>query len=157
MGRKQLFVVRLSEKDRQKLTEMTRKGVISARVMTRARLLLLSDQGLKDREAAERQGVDSATVAYTRRKYMEGGLQAALFERARPKQAPKLNPQQTAILIAETCSAAPEGRATWTMQLLADRLVTLGVVDSISDETVRRTLKKTNSNRGKFKVGVSPR
>ncbi|WP_424952864.1 helix-turn-helix domain-containing protein [Deinococcus sp.] len=115
MGRKQLFVVRLSEEERQKLTELTRKGVISARVMTRARLLLLSDQGLKDREVADRQGVDSATVAYTRRKYVEGGLQAALVEKARPKQAPKLNPQQTAILIAETCSNAPEGRASWSM------------------------------------------
>ena len=86
--------------------------------------------------------MSTATVAYTRRKYVESGLQAALSEKTRPKQAPKLNPQQTAILIAETCSSAPEGRATWTMQLLADRLVTLGVVDSISDETVRRTLKK---------------
>jgi putative transposase len=155
MGRKQLFVVHLSEEERQKLTEMTRKGVISARVMTRARLLLLSDQGLKDREVAERQGVDSATVAYTRRKYVEGGIQAALIEKARPKQAPKLNPQQTAMLIAETCSKAPEGRASWTMQLLADRLVTLGVVECISDETVRRTLKKTSSNPGRSRVGAS--
>ena len=157
MGRKQLFTVRLTPEERQQLTDMTKKGVLSARVMTRARLLLLSDQGQKDRDVADRQGVSTATVAYTRRKYVEGGLQAALSEKTRPKQAPKLNPQQTAILIAETCSSAPEGRATWTMQLLADRLITLGVVDSISDETVRRTLKKTNSNRGKFRVGVSPR
>ena len=85
-------------------------------------------------------------MAAIRRKYVEGGLQAALYEKARPKQAPKLNAQQTAILIAETCSTAPDGREKWTMQLLADRLVTLGVVDSISDETVRRTLKKTTSN-----------
>ncbi|WP_424952485.1 helix-turn-helix domain-containing protein [Deinococcus sp.] len=96
----------------------------------------------------------SATVAYTRRKYVEGGLQAALVEKARPKQAPKLNPQQTAIL-AETCSNAPEGRASWSMQLLADRLVSLGVVDCISDETVRRTLKKTSSNPGRSRVGAS--
>ena len=92
---------------------MTKKGVLSARVMTRARLLLLSDQGQKDRDVADKQGVSTATVAYTHRKYVEGGLQAALSEKTRPKQAPKLNPQQTAILIAETCSSAPEGRATW--------------------------------------------
>ena len=156
MGRQKQFVVMLKAEERQQLTEMTRKGVHSARVMTRARLLLLSEQGLKDRVVAERQGVTSATVAAIRRKFVEGGLQAALYEKTRPKQTPKLNAQQTALLIAEVCSA-PEGRETWTMQLLADRLVTLGVVDSISDETVRRTLKKTTSNRGRFRVGVSPR
>lgn len=156
MGRKKQWVVQLSNDERQQLTNMTRKGMHSARVMTRARLLLLSDQGLLDRDVAERQSVGAATVASIRRKYAEGGLEAALYEKARPKQPPKLNAQQTAILIAEVCSS-PDGREKWTMQLLADRLVTLGVVDRISDETVRRTLKKTRSNRGKFKVGVSPR
>lgn len=124
---------------------MTRKGVLSARFMTQARLLLLSDQGLLDRDVAEWHGVSPATVASIRRKYVEGGLQAALYEKTRPKQPPKLNAHQTALLIAEVCFV-PEGREMWTMQLLADRLVTLGVVDRISDETVRRTLKKTRSN-----------
>ena len=101
-------------------------------------------------------GVSTVTVASIRRKFVQGGLQAALYERARPKQPPKLDAHGTAILIAEVCSA-PVGRETWTMQLLADRLVTLGVVDSISDETVRRTLKKTSSSRGRSRVGVSPR
>ena len=156
MGRQKQWVVTLSDEERQQLTDMTRKGVHSARVMTRARLLLLSDQGLLDRDVAERQGVSTVTVASIRRKYTEGGLQTALYERARPKQPPKLGAQQTALLIAEVCST-PEGRETWTMQLLADRLVTLGVVESISDETVRRTLKKTRSNRGRFRVGVSLR
>ncbi|AZI44469.1 helix-turn-helix domain-containing protein (plasmid) [Deinococcus psychrotolerans] len=156
MGRRKQWVVQLSDNERQQLTDMTRKGVHSARVVARARLLLLSDRGLLDRDVAERQGVSSATVASIRKKYTEGGLQAALHEKARPKQPPKLNAQRTAILIAEVCSS-PDGREKWTMQLLADRLVTLGVVDSISDETVRRTLKKTHSNRGRFKVGVSPR
>ena len=149
--------MKLDDEERQQLTDMTRKGVVSARVMTRARLLLLSDQGLLDRDVAERQGGSAATVAAIRRKFTEGGVKAALYEKARPKQAPTLNAQDTAILIAETCSAAPEGRERWTMQLLADRLVTLGVVDTISDETVRRTLKKVTSNRGRFRAGVSPR
>ncbi|WP_157451030.1 IS630 family transposase [Deinococcus puniceus] len=141
MGRQKQWVVKLSDDERQQLTDMTRKGVHSARVMTRARLLLLSEQGLLDQEVAQRQGVNAATVASIRKKYAEGGLQAALYEKERPKQPPKLDPQQTAILIAEVCST-PEGREKWTMQLLADRLVTLGVVDSISDETVRRTPEK---------------
>ena len=135
---------------------MTRKGVHSARVMTRARALLLSDEGLLDREVGERLAVMPATVGLVRRKFAQGGVQAALYERARPKPPPKLDPKATAILIAEACSV-PVGRETWTMQLLADRLVTLGVVESISDETVRRTLKKTASNRGRSGVGVSPR
>ena len=145
MGRQKQFAVTLTTDDRQPLTDMTR-----------ARLLLLSEQGPKDRDVAERVGAASATVAAIRRKFVEGGLQAALYEKARPKQPPKLNAHKTAILVAEVCSA-PEGREAWTMQLLADRLITLGVVDSISDETVWRTLKKTRSNRGRFKVGVSPR
>ena len=142
MGRPKQFVVLLSEEERQQLKDMTRKGVISARVMTRARVLLLSDQQLKDREVAQRVGVNRLTVAHLRKKYLQGGLETALNEKERPKQAPKLTPQHTALLIAETCSKAPEGRDKWTMQLLADRMVTLGVVESISDETVRRTLKK---------------
>ena len=88
---------------------------------------------------------------------MQEGLEAAQYERPRPGVAPKLDAGNTAILIAETCSAAPKGRENWTMQLLADRLVTLGVVSSISDETVRRVLKKTTLNRGKNRAGVSAR
>ena len=142
MGRPKQFVVSLSEEERQQLKDMTRKGVISARVLTRAHVLLLTDQQLEDRDVAGRLSINRITVANLRRKYVEGGLQAALYEKKRPKQAPKLNPKQTAILIAETCSAAPVGRDKWTMQLLADRMVILGIVDSISDETIRRTLKK---------------
>ena len=142
MGRPKQFVVLLSEEERQQLKDMTRKGVISARVMTRAQVLLLTDQQLEDGDVAKRLSINRITVANLRRKYVKGGLQAALYEKDRPKQAPKLDPKQTAVLIAETCSKAPEGRDKWTMQLLADRMVTLGVVESISDETVRRTLKK---------------
>lgn len=155
MGRQKQYIVQLPTDERQRLSDMTKKGTISARVMTRARLLLLADEQLYDAVVAQRLGVSTGMVGQIRRKYATGGLQTALYERERPKQSPKLDPRKTAILIAETCSDAPEGRTTWTMQLLADRLVTLGVVESISDETVRRTLKKTPSNRGRKKVGVS--
>ncbi|MCD0171935.1 helix-turn-helix domain-containing protein, partial [Deinococcus sp. 23YEL01] len=74
MGRQKQFVVALLPHERQELTDMTRKGVHSARVMTRARLLLLSDQGLKDRNVAERVGVSTVTVASIRRKFVQGGL-----------------------------------------------------------------------------------
>lgn len=154
MGRQKQFVVNLSIEERQTLTDMTKKGKLSARVMTRARLLLLADEQLHDRVISERLDISKGTVGSIRRKYVTGGLEMALYEKERPKQPPKLDPKATAVLIAETCSDAPEGYARWTMQLLAERLVVLGVVDSISDETVRRTLKNTRSNRGSKKVGV---
>lgn len=111
--------------------------------MTRARILLHADQGQHDGEVAAALHVYPATVANIRCKFVGQGLEGALYDRPRPGGQPKLDAKQTAILIAETCSAAPDGHEKWTMQLLADRLVTLGVVDSISDETVRRSLKKT--------------
>ncbi len=107
--------------------------------MTRARLLLLSDGRLLDRDVAERQGLRPDTVASIRRKYTEGGLQAALYEKAQPKQPPKLNAQQTAILIAEVCSS-PDGREEWTIQLLADHSAAWGLASyAVSDSLKRRT------------------
>lgn len=162
MGRQKRFVVNLPEAERKKLIDMTKKGMISARVMTRARVLLLADEQLHDKVIAERLAVSKGMISkgmigQIRRKYATDGVAAALYEKPRPKQPPKLDPKATAILIAETCSDAPEGYAKWTMQLLADRLVALGVVDSISDETVRKTLKKTHSNPGRSRAGASPK
>ena len=137
----------MTPQDRQSLEAMTRKGQTPARVMTRAHALLHADEQRLDTQVAAALHVSTPLVAQVRKRYVQEGLEAALYERPRPGVAPKLSAQQTAILIAETCSAAPRGRDTWTMQLLADRLVTLGVVESISDETVRRILKKTTSNR----------
>ena len=91
-----------------------------------------------------------------RKRFVEDGLEAALSEQPRPGGQRKLDGQQEAFLIALACSTPPEGRACWTMQLLADRLVELQVVEAISDETVRRTLKKTSSSRGRRKPGVFP-
>jgi hypothetical protein len=79
----------------------------------------------------------------TREKFVIGGLEYAIQDRPHPPKPRKLDGKQEAFLIATACSSAPEGRTRWTMQLLADRLITLGIVDSISDETVRQTLKKT--------------
>ena len=83
------------------------------------------------------------TVERTRQRFVEGGLDRALTEQPRPGVPPKLDGKQAAMLVALACSDAPGGRESWTMQLLADKLVELNVVDTISDETVRRTLKKT--------------
>lgn len=157
MGRPKRFPVFLSEDEVAELKALVSKGVVGARVMTRARVLLLSHQEKRDRDVADALGITLTTVGNIRRRFVEGGLKRALHDLPRPGVPPLLNPKQIARLIAETCSEAPEGHAKWTMQLLADRIVTLGVVDSISDETVRRTLKKTRSNPGKSKAGVSPK
>ncbi|MDZ7965817.1 MAG: helix-turn-helix domain-containing protein [Nostoc sp. DedSLP03] len=87
--------------------------------------------------------VNVSTVERTREKFVVGGLEYALEDRPHPPKPRKLDGKQEAFLVATACSTAPEGRTRWTMQLLAEQLVNLGIVDSISDETVRQTLKKT--------------
>ena len=114
-----------------------------ARRLTRARILLLADEGGPDQGIAAALHVHPATVERTRRRFVEGGVERALSDRPRPGGRPKLDGQGEAHLVALACRTPPEGRARWTMRLLADRLVELELVDAISDETVRRALKKT--------------
>ena len=154
MGRRKQYEVHLTPQDRQSLETITRKGQTPARVLTRAHALLHADEQRLDTQVAVALHVSTPLVAQVRRRYVQEGLEAALYERPRPGVAPKLGAQQTAILIAETCNAALKGQDTWTMQLLADRLVTLGVA-SISDETVRRVLKKTTSWTERHLSGLS--
>jgi len=137
------YIVDLTAAERAALLALLTKGVASVRRLTRARILLLADEGATDREIAAALHVHPATVERTRRRFVEGGPEAALSERLRPGGRPKLGGRQEAHLVALACSAPPEGRTRWTMQLLADRLVALELVEAISDETVRRVLKKT--------------
>jgi len=140
--------VQLTDEQRQHLVDITSKGKTAVRTFKRSQILLLSEQGYKDQIIAERVGVSIATVERTRQKFVQQGLDAAITEKPRPGQPSKLDGKTEAFLIATACSDAPEGHAKWTMQLLADRLVALNKVDSISDETVRRILKKTNLSHG---------
>jgi transposase len=151
------FVVELTDEERASLRALTQKGKASARVIRRAHLLLLADAGKTDEQIHEALQIGIATVERLRKRCVEEGVEAALLERHRPGGTPKLGPNQEAFLIALACSDPPKGRACWTMQLLADEMVALGQVESISDETVRRTLKKGRSSRGKSAPGASPR
>lgn len=151
------YRVRLSAADRDQLTALTRRGTHPARTLTRARALLLADRGLRDSEIATALGVHARTIQRLRRRTWEVGVAAALHDRPRPGGTPKLDGAQEAVLVALACSDPPLGRSQWTMQLLAERLLELEVVESISDETVRRTLKKTSSSRGASNSGASPR
>ena len=143
------YQIGLSEAEIQMLESVVSKGTANARVIRRAHTLLLSHQKKQDQEIAAFLQINPNTVSVTRRRYHEVGLPAALYEKTRPGAKRRLDGKQDAVLIALACSDAPAGAEHWTMQLLADKLVELKVVETpISDETVRRTLKKARSNRG---------
>ena len=149
------YIVTLTTEEREQLQALIRAGKASALKLARARVLLKADAGpggpdWPDERIAEAVEVGLATVARVRRRFVELGVAAALERRkqTRPSRERKLDGRGEAKLIALACSAPPDGRTVWTMQLLAGRLVELRVVDAVSDETVRRTLKKTRSSRG---------
>jgi transposase len=139
------YKVRLSAEEQQTLRAMLRKGHHSSRVLNRARVLRMAHEGKWDKEVAAAVGVTVTTVAHIRRRYAEGGLEAALYDRPHRRRPPKMDGHQEAYLVALACSPPPEGRQRWTLRLLADRLVELGVVDSISHVTVGDILKKRRS------------
>jgi transposase len=143
-----LYHVRLSADERARLLELTRRGKVGARQLRRAHILLLADEGAKDEAIADSLHVSVPTVRRTRQRFARENLDRALAERPRPGARRKLDGKVEAFLMALACSDAPEGREHWTMQLLADRLVQLRLMDSLSDETVRRVLKRGTSNPG---------
>jgi len=143
-----IYHVDLTEGERSSLLKLIKSGKTSARKINRARILLLAGEGKTDQTIAQALHTSLSTVGRTRKRFVEGGLEYALNERPRPGGQRKLDGKQEAFLIALACSDPPEGRARWTMQLLADKLVELGVEDEISDETVRRTLKRGTSSPG---------
>ena len=130
------------------MLKLIKQGEGKARTLSRARILLKADEGLSDEQIAEVLYSDSATVGRVRQRFVEEGLAAALSERPRCGQTPKLSGRDEAHLIAVACSAAPDGQARWSLRLLADKAVALGLADSLSHETVRRVLEKTTLNRG---------
>jgi transposase len=148
MVRTKKYRVELTAEERAELETMLRRGRSSARRLARARVLLSAAEDRLDAETAAAVRCSVSTVEQIRQRFVEGGLDGALSERPRPGGRRRLDDRAEAHLIALACSSPPGERPVWTMQLLADRLVTAGVVETISDETVRRTLKKTGSSRG---------
>jgi transposase len=138
------YQVNLSETEREQLHTLLRKGKLSVRKVKRAQILLAADGGAIDQAIARTLQVHVNTVERIRKRFVEGGFDHALSEDQRPGGKSKLDGKGEAVLVALACSDPPAGRAQWTMQLLADRLVTLGIVEQISDETVRKHLKKTS-------------
>jgi len=142
------YRVELTEEEQASLIALTRKGKVAARRLKRAQILLAAAQGTTDEVIAAAVCCSVATVERTRKRFVAGGVDWALSEQPRPGAQRRLDGNQEAYLVALACSEPPTGREHWTMQLLADRLVERKVTDGISDETVRRLLKKTNSNPG---------
>lgn len=148
------YRVRLSEQERSHLEDIINKGTVAAHKRRHAHILLLADEagengGMKDKDIALAVVTTARTVERVRRRCVEEGISAAL-ERRRQKnrRKPVLDGEGEAKLVSIACSSPPKGHARWSLTLLADRLVELNVVDSISRETVRKALKKTNLSPG---------
>ena len=145
--------INLTKEERTELSQLIKSGKHPARVLGRARILLLLDrsQGQKRKlhEIAEGMFTSIGTVSNVKRSYLKGGLEHGLRDRPRPGAKPKIDGEVEAHLIALACSEPPEGQVRWTLRLLADKLVELELVASISHVAVRDALKKTNSSLGK--------
>jgi len=151
---KKKYIITLTQEERQMLQDMLSRGKAAARKLMHARILLKADvaaggPGWNDEAIAEALEIGRATVERVRTEFVEEGLEAAL-ERRKPRRQyqRKLDGDGEAHLIALACQKPPEGHSHWTLRLLADRMVQLEYVDEISYQTVRRTLKKTNSSPG---------
>ena len=149
------YRVTLTAEERQDLQDLIASGKAAAQKLAHARILLKADAAAggpawPDARIAEAVEVSIATVERVRQRFVERGLEAALGRKPqdRPSRERKLDGRAEARLIALACSEPPDGRTAWTLQLLADKLVELRIVDSVCDETVRRVLKKTRSSRG---------
>jgi transposase len=148
MSQKQ-FLVKLSEQERLCLQKIVRSGKDKARKITRCRILLLADEtnGKTDEEISDALQVCLATIFNIRRRYSREGLERSIGEGTRPGQPPKFKGRVAAKITAIACSTPPEGQARWSLRLLADRVVELKIVESISHQSVSNILKKTNLNR----------
>ena len=143
------FIVRLSAEERHQLEALIARGKSAARKLTRARILLKADcsdlgPAWSDEQIGVALEVGPITVHRVRRGFVEGGLEGVLVRRPVPRRPRMLDGEHEAHLIALTCGNPPAGRRRWTLRLLADRMVELGHVGSVSHETIRRTLQKTN-------------
>lgn len=149
------YIVRLSNEERSTLSKLINSGQGPARIFTRARILIKADQGdegpgWSDEKISEALDVTVQTIERVRKQLLEEGFDAVLsrHEYTQKVSRKKIDGDVEAHLVALSCSEPPQGRARWTLRLLADKVVELGYVASISHEAIRQTLKKTKSSRG---------
>jgi transposase len=142
MTKKQTFIIHLKDEDKERLNQYIRRGKASARSLTRARILLLADEGRSTEEIIGALKISRNTINRIRKRHCLEGLSAAIGERSRSGRPPKIDGRIEAKTTLLACSQPPEGRSTWTLKLIADKLVELEVIDSISPMSVQRILKK---------------
>jgi transposase len=148
------IVVHLDDEQKKELEHYIRAGKQTARNLTRARILLMASEDRSNEEISKTLGTCLATVYNTINRYNKEGLKFTLKGNASPGKPTKINGKVEATMVAIACSKAPEGHDHWTMQLIADKLVSLEVIESVSDETVRRHLKKTKLSLGRKNNGA---
>ena len=151
------YRVDLSDAERSDLEALLRGGRHAARKLKRAQILLAADAGMPDETIAQSLGVGGSTVYRTKRRFVEGNLEKALHEEPRPGAARKLTGQEEALLVATACSRPPEGRARWTIELLAGEMVRLTEHESVSRETVRRRLAENELKPWREKMWCVPK
>lgn len=140
--------VKLKKSEKKQLEDYVSKGTRSARAIKRARILLLSHEKNTNDQIVDKLGASVATICRVRKRYFEEGMEYILSEKPRSGQPSKIDSEVEAKLTMLACSEAPDGHARWTLRMLADKLVELNVVDSISHTHVATMLKKTNLNLG---------
>ncbi len=151
------YVVDLSNAEREQLLGITRRGISPARKLKRAQILLKAHEGFADGQIAQILGVGMATVGRIRKRLVEENLEGALNEHSRSGRPGEIGGKEKAHIIALACSAPPEGHARWSLRLLADKVVELEILESLSHEGVRKILKKMASSPGNESNGAFPR
>lgn len=148
------YAIQLNDEQRAELEQLTRTGKAAARVQNRSRILLMADKGKSDAEIVDALSISKPTVERIRRLYCTEGLHRSLYDKKKPGRPPVHTGETEAGLTMLACSTPPDGRARWTLQLLADQMVVLGYTEYISDTKVLEILKKTNSGPGRRKNGA---
>jgi transposase len=150
-------MINLTKEERVKVERFIRRGKANARNITRAHILLKSAEGWSIARIAETYQVSQATVSNVRQRYHEGGVERVLKDKVQQNRRRTLRGEEEAVMVAITCSPVPEGHDHWTLRMLRDKLIELGMVERVSASTIQDRLKKMTSNRGGASTGVSRR
>jgi len=145
----------LSEDERKRVERFIRRGKANARTIARAHVLLKSAEGWTIERIAETYGVSKATVSNVRTRYRKSGVEGVLKDKVQRRRRQALGGEGEAVLVALACSPVPEGHDHWTLRMLRNKVIELGIVDNISAATIHDRLKKMNLNRGGVSIGVS--
>jgi transposase len=153
------YIVDLTPSERSEVSKITNKGKTAAYKINHARILLKADinqegGGWTDSKISESLNIGHATIERVRKRFVEEGIESALNRREQKKRRQRIiDGEKEAYLIAIACSETPGGKSNWTLQMLADKMVELKVVEQVSIETIRQSLKKTNLNLGSMNLG----